>query len=205
MQLISDALDHQTLLVHGRVNNCRGRLVPCGHQLARRVGPQRVCDSLRDELVALVGRQAGNCSLGSSDVREWLWRRSGWLWWRRRGNRKWKLRRRLSRITRAGARVHSSQPYGSADITTLVFTWNHSFFNVSNCFAKGSCFGSAILGHTGARADLFVICPAMVARRSGGFFPRHFCEFLCGKKAGFATRSVMKRARYLYLRSSEIP
>jgi hypothetical protein len=57
-----------------------------------------------------------------------------------------KLRRRLSRIARDGARVHSPQPYGFADLTALEFIWNHIFFNVSDFFAKGSCFGSAIFG-----------------------------------------------------------
>ena len=59
------------------------------------------------------------------------------------GTRKRILRRRLSRIARDGARVHSPQPYADADVTALEFIWNHIFLSVSDFFAKGSCFGSA--------------------------------------------------------------
>ena len=62
------------------------------------------------------------------------------------GSKKQILRRRLSRIARDGARVHSLEPYAFADFTALALIWNHSFFNVSDFFAKGSRFGSAIFG-----------------------------------------------------------
>ena len=142
------------------------------------------------ELLTLVRRQAVNGGMDSSDVRERLWRWSGWLWrrrgnrkrhLRRRGNRKRHLRRRLSSIARDGARVHSLQPYGFADFTALVFIWNHIFLNVSDFSAKGSCFGSAMLGHI-ERVPIFSCSvTTMVTVTQARFVPRHFCEYLTGK------------------------
>ena len=100
------------------------------------------------------------------------------------GTRKRILRRRLSRIARDGARVHSSQPYADAGLTALVFIWNHIFFNVSDFFAKGSCFGSAMLAHM-YRVPIFSCSvTAAIAAAQARFSPRHFCEFLRGKMLG---------------------
>ena len=59
------------------------------------------------------------------------------------GSKKRMLWRRLSRIATDGARPH---PYAVADFTALALIWNHIFLKVSNFFAKGSRFGSAIFG-----------------------------------------------------------
>ena len=74
------------------------------------------------------------------------------------GTRKRILRRRLSRIARDGARVHSPQPYAVADLTALVFIWNHIFFNVSDFFAKGSFFRSAF----GSEFGISLVFPGSV-------------------------------------------
>ena len=99
------------------------------------------------------------------------------------GTRKRILRRRLSRIARDGARVHSPQPYADADVTALEFIWNHIFLNVSD-FAKGSCFGSAF----GSAFGISLVFPgsstASVTVTQVQLFPRHFCGFLRGGLLG---------------------
>ena len=90
------------------------------------------------------------------------------------------LRRRLSRIARDGARIHSLQPYGFADFTALVFIWNHIFLNVSDFFAKGSCFGSAFESAFGISLVFPGSSTASVSVTQLQIFPRHFCEFLRG-------------------------
>ena len=64
------------------------------------------------------------------------------------GTRKRILRRRLSRIARDGARVHSLQPYGFANFTTSdVLIWDHIFFIVDDFFAHCSrCLGKTTVG-----------------------------------------------------------
>ena len=75
------------------------------------------------------------------------------------GTRKRILRRRLSRIARDGARVHSSQPYADAGLTALVFIWNHIFFNVDDFLAKGSCSGTRLAARLAFRWSFRALAP----------------------------------------------
>ena len=123
------------------------------------------------------------------------------------GNRKRILRRRLSRIARDGARVHSLKPYGFADFTALVVKWNRIFFDVFDFFEKGSCFCSTMLGHMERCRSFRALAPRrwpLLLRRD--FFrviPANFLEE--NSKAAHQRRGILIRARYLDLRRSDKP
>ena len=93
------------------------------------------------------------------------------------GTRKRILRRRLSRIARDGARVHSLQPYAVADFTTSdVLIWDHIFFIVDDFFAQCSrCLGKTTVG---IRRCILVLHRPRPAKKT--HFVRHFCEILTG-------------------------
>jgi hypothetical protein len=69
-------------------------------------------------------------------------------------------------------------------LTALVFIWNHIFLNVADFFAKGSCFGSAILGHM-QRVPIFSCSStAAVAVAGEARFSEAFLRIFEEKKAG---------------------
>ena len=105
------------------------------------------------------------------------------------GTRKRILRRRLSRIARDGARVHSPQPYGFADFTTSdVLIWDHIFFIVDDFFAHCSrCLGKTTLGIR--RCILVLHRPRAVQKTH---FSRHFCEILNGDCLNTTAEAVQR-------------